>query len=199
MTTRARLLALLVLLIVAAGGLYLHTLMRRVRSQNAQPSEESARTKLAQATLYAQNGPQQSVTLFFPSSDAGVLLQESRRLTLAANDPDRIREIFLALLEGSGQGRSQPLPAGAELRAAFLAPDGTAYLDLAGASLPLFNPGISSETLAVYSIVDSICVNIPAVKRVKFLVQGQEVDTLNGHVDLTQAFVPDINPNSSAP
>lgn len=199
MTTRAKLLTLLFLVAVAGGGVYLRALMLRLRSQSPPRSEESARAKLAEGTLHAQNGPQQTVTLFFPSNDEDVLLQETRRLTLAADDTDRIRQIFLTLLEGSEQGRAQPLPAGAELRAAFLAPDGTAYLDLAGGSLPLFNPGIGSETLAVYSIVDSICVNIPAVKRVKFLVQGQEVDTLSGHVDLTQAFVPDTNLSSPAP
>jgi Sporulation and spore germination len=199
MTTRAKLLTLLILVILAAGGVYLHALMLRLRSQNAPRSEESARTKLAEAALHAQDQPQQTVTLFFPSNDAGVLLQESRRLTLASSDTDRIRQIFLALLEGSEEGQSKPLPAGAELRAAFLAPDGTAYLDLAGPSLTLFDPGIESETLTVYSIVDSICVNVPAVKRVKLLVQGQEVDTLNGHADLTEAFVPDTNLNSLAP
>jgi spore germination protein GerM len=198
-TTRAKLLALLVLVIVAAGGLYLRTLTKRLSSQGVPQTDQSARTKLAEATLNAEGGPQAIVTLFFPSSDAGVLLQESRRLTLAASDTDRIRQIFLALLEGPEQNRSQQLPAGAELRAAFLAPDGTAYLDLSEGSLSLFNPGIDSETLAVYSIVDSICTNIPAVKRVRFLVQGQQVDTLNGHVDLTQDFVPDTNLNSSAP
>jgi spore germination protein GerM len=199
MTTRAKLFAVLVLVIVAAGGIYLSALMRRLRSQNASRSEESARTKLAEATLHAQGGPQQTVILFFPSVDQGVLLQESRHLILAAGDTDRIRQIFLALLEGPAQGRSKPLPEGAELRAAFLTPDGTAYLDLAEASRTLFEPGIESETLAIYSIVDSICANIPAVKRVKFLVQGQEVETLDGHVDLTEAFVPDTNLNSSAP
>jgi hypothetical protein len=52
-------------------------------------------------------------------------------------------------------------------------------------------PGIEAESLAVYSIVNSITTNIPAVKRVKILIQGQEVDTLEGHADLTEAIVPD--------
>lgn len=199
MTNRAKLFALVVLAIVAAGGLYLNSLMHRLKSERVPQMDVRARAKLAEASLRAENAPEQTVTLFFPSSDGGVLLQESRRLTFAASDTDRVRQIFLALLEGSAQGQSQPLPAATELRAAFLASDGTAYLDLSGRSMPLFQPGISAETLAVYSIVDSICYNIPTVKRVKFLIQGQEVETLDGHVDLTEAFVPDTNLNSSAP
>jgi hypothetical protein len=44
-----------------------------------------------------------------------------------------------------------------------------------------------------------MCYNIPSVKRVKFLIQGQEVETLDGHVDLTEAFVPDTNLKPSTP
>jgi Sporulation and spore germination len=195
-TPRARFFALIVLAIVAAGVIYLQVLARRVGSQNTESTERNARARLAEAALASENGPQQNVTLFIPSSDQGVLIQEPHRLTLAEGDADRIRQIFLALIETSGQAQEGALPAGAELRSVFLAPDGTAYLDLAGRSLPLLTPGIGSETQAIYSIVDSIAVNVPTVKRVKFLIQGQEVDTLDGHVDLTQAFVPDANASS---
>lgn len=199
MTGRAKVLTLVVLVAVGAGVFYLHLLSSRLKNQNAQRVEESARTQLAEASLQSEKGPQQVVTLYFPSNDQGVLIQETRQLTLASSPADRIRQIFLALLEGSEQGQNRPLPPGAELRAAFLASDGTAYLDLATGSLPSFNPGIGSETLAVYSIVDSICANIPEAKRVRFLIDGQEADTLNGHVDLTQAFAPDPNLSLSGP
>jgi germination protein M len=199
MTARAKVLTLVVLVAVGVGVFYLHLLSSRLNNQNAQRVEETARTRLAEASLQSEKGPQETVTLYFPSNDQGVLIQETRQLTLASSSADRIRQIFLALIEGSEQGQNRPLPPGAELRAAFLASDGTAYLDLATGSLPLFNPGIGSETLAVYSIVDSICANIPAAKRVKFLIDGQEVDTLNGHVDLTQAFAPDPNLSLSGP
>jgi hypothetical protein len=48
-------------------------------------------------------------------------------------------------------------------------------------------------------MVDSLAGNIPAIKRVKFLVQGQEVDTLEGHVDLTGFFVADPTRIESGP
>lgn len=199
MTSRARAFALIVLAVLAGGLFYLHVLTRRLSFQSTQRGDAAARARLAEASLQSEKGPQQTVTLFFPSSDEGVLLQETRRITLAASETDRIRQIFLALLAGSKQGHTRPLSPGMELRAAFLTSDGTVYLDLSDTSLPLFDPGIGSETLAVYSIVDSICINIPAVKRVIFLVQGREADTLNGHVDLTQAFVPDTSLNLTGP
>ncbi|HEV2177901.1 MAG TPA: GerMN domain-containing protein [Terriglobia bacterium] len=191
MSRRAWLLMLVTLPVLVIGSLYLRTLVRRVFFEAAQPADASARARLTQAALESSTGASQSVVLYFPSYQEGKLRAESRPLSLAASDSDRIRQVVLALVEGSRQGSGQPLAAGAEVRAVFLTADGTAYLDFSSAALAGFTPGIESETLAVYSIVDSLAANVPAVKRVKILVQGQEVDTLDGHVDLTNDFVPD--------
>jgi hypothetical protein len=51
--------------------------------------------------------------------------------------------------------------------------------------------GIQSEQLAVDSIARTLEANVPRVKRLKILIHGQELDTLAGHVDLTQIFVVD--------
>jgi len=103
------------------------------------------------------------------------------------------------LAEGPHRFPGRLLPTTLNVRAVFLAGDGTAYLDLAHEALGEFPPGIQTETLAIYSLVDSIAANVPSVKRVQFLIQGQNVETLDGHADLTAAFVPDpsrIKPGS---
>jgi hypothetical protein len=130
-------------------------------------------------------------TLYFPSLNEGKIMPESHSLTWAQGDPDRVRQIVLALAEGSHQGYGRALAASTTVRAVFLAADGTAYLDLSNDLLSDFDPGIQSETLTIYAIVNSITINIPSVKRVQFLIQGQQVETLDGHVDLTAAFAPD--------
>jgi hypothetical protein len=79
------------------------------------------------------------------------------------------------------------------VRAVFLTSGGTAYVDFSNDILNSLSPGIETECLSVYSVVDSITANIPSVKRVKILVQGQEVETLDGHADLTEAIVPDTS------
>src|SRR3974377_1815649 len=48
--------------------------------------------------------------------------------------------------------------------------------------------GFRSEQLAVESIVRTLEANVPQVLRLKILIHGQEVDTLAGHMDLTQTF-----------
>ena len=192
MTRRAGMIVLAILLVtLAVGFLYLHVLTRRVKLETGQHVEEGVRTQLSEAALESLTGATQNITLYFPSDDQGQLRSEGRQIAWATNDTDRVRQVLLALIEGSRQGFRRPLPPSTELRAAFLTADGTAYLDFSSSALALLAPGIQSETLAVYSIVNSLAKNIPAVRKVRILVQGQEVETLNGHTDLSDDFVPD--------
>ncbi len=199
MAPRATVFAVIVLAVLAAGFSYLHVLARRVSSTDTEHKEEAVRTRLSAAALEPTSGPGQSVALYFASLDQRQLLEENRQMALAASDLDRIRQVLLALIEGSHLGYARTLPPSTEVRAVFLAPDGTAYVDLSNSVLAEFTPGIGSETLAVYSIVNSLASNVPSVKKVKILIQGQEVETLDGHADLAEAFVPDPSRNVSGP
>ena len=44
--------------------------------------------------------------------------------------------------------------------------------------------GSMNELLTIYTLVDALVVNLPAVTVVQLLVDGKELDTLAGHVDL---------------
>jgi spore germination protein GerM len=193
MSGRTKILLLVLLPVLVVGGLYLRSLVRRIFIERRQPGEASVRARLDQAAIQSTGGPTQTVTLYFPSFSQGKLVAETRPLAMAPAPADRVRQIVLALIEGPKQGRDRALSASADLRAVFLTHEGTAYLDLSSAALAGFNPGIKSETLAVYSIVDSLAANLPEVKQVQFLVQGQEVDTLDGHADLTAPFAPNTS------
>ncbi|MGA3324263.1 MAG: GerMN domain-containing protein [Terriglobia bacterium] len=199
MTRRGKILLVFLLMGLGVGGFYLRSLARRVFLEPAPRAEEAARAKLNQIALQPTNGTTQLATLYFPALNEGKIMPETRSLTWAQADADRVRQIVLALAEGSHQGYGRVLPASTTLRAVFLAADGTAYVDLSNDILSDFEPGIQSETLAIYSIVNSITMNIPSVKQVRFLIQGQEVETLDGHADLTAAFTPDPTRIKSTP
>ena len=199
MTSRAKLVMFVATAVLALGFIYLHWLGRGVSNQPAARPEAQARAQLTEAALLAGSRTAHSVNLYFPSEEDGNLVVETRSIAWSDNDADRIRYVLLALIAGSQASRTRPLPASTDVRAVFLAPDGTAYLDFSNSALGLFAPGIGSETLAVYSVVDSLTANIPAVKQVRFLIQGQEVETLDGHVDTTAAFTPDPSLASKAP
>jgi len=191
-TARAKILLLILLIVLGAGLFYLRSLARRVFLEPTQRAEAAARAKLSQIALQPNNGPAQTATLYFPALDEDKIRPETRPITWAQADVDRVRQVVLALAEGSHQGYGRVLPASTTVRAVFMAAEGTAYLDFSNDILSDFEPGIQSETLTIYSIVNSITINIPSVKRVRFLLQGQEVETLDGHADLTAAFSPDV-------
>ena len=199
MTTRAKILLVILIVTLAAGGFYLRSLARRVFHEPPQRGEEAARAKLDQFALQPNNGTTQLATLYFPALSEGKLMTESRAITWAQGDADRVRQVVLALAEGSQQGYGRVFAPSTTVRAVFLGADGTAYVDLSNDILTDFEPGIQSETLAIYSIVNSITINIPSVKRVRFLIQGQEVETLDGHADLTARFSPDPTRIKSTP
>ncbi len=191
MSLRAKVLMVVLLGILVAGSFYLRSLVRRVFFESAPHPEEAVRAQLSEAALRSTTGVSQEVTLYFPSYDKRQLVGEKRQLTWAAGDTDRLRQILLALIEGSRSGHRSVLPPSTEIRAVFLASDGTAYLDFSSYGLDNLAAGISSETLTVYSIVNSLATNLPAVKRVKILIQGQEAETLDGHADLSDYYVSD--------
>jgi Sporulation and spore germination len=95
------------------------------------------------------------------------------------------------------------LPPDAALLAFYLLPDGTGIADFSEALATSIPSGIESEQVAVDSITKTLEANVPQVRRLKILIHGQEMETLAGHLDLTQAFVVNANGpragNSSVP
>jgi hypothetical protein len=191
MSLRAKLLWVTLLVVFAGGLFYLRSLARRIFFELPVHSDESAKASLNEAALQSGAGPNEIAILYFPSLNDRKLVAESRPVKWAPATDDRVRQVLLALAAGSRQGLGHPLAASTNVRSVFLTSEGTAYVDLSNDFLSSINPGIESESLSVYSMVDSITANIPSVKRVKLLIQGQEVETLEGHADLTEAIVPD--------
>jgi len=198
-TRRAKILLVIVLVALAGGGYYLRQLARRVFVEVPHNAEAALRSKLSQFELQSNTSVTQLATLYFPAPNEGKLAAETRSLSWAETDADRIRQVVLALAEGSHQGLGRVLPTSATVRAVFLTAEGTAYVDLSNDAFTDFEPGIQTETLTIYSLVNSITTNIPSVKRVQFLIQGQQVETLDGHADLTAAFGPDLTRIKSGP
>jgi hypothetical protein len=73
----------------------------------------------------------------------------------------------------------------------FLAKSGEIYVDLS-AELQKNHPGgTTNELLTVYSLVSALTSNLPAVTTVQILIDGREVDTLAGHLDLRRPIEQD--------
>jgi hypothetical protein len=57
-------------------------------------------------------------------------------------------------------------------------------VDLSADARTKHTGGALDELFTIYAIVNALTVNLPAISRVQILVDGKEVDTLAGHVDL---------------
>src|SRR5512146_1755990 len=157
MSRRALILTLAVAVVLGLGICYLMTLRRHIapNAESASRSEQTARTQLNEEALQQSAGQTQVITLYFPSYAEGNLLPETRSLKLSSDNIKAIRQVLLALIEGSHQGHGTALSPSTTIRAVFLTVDGTAIVDLSQEALSGFQPGIESESLAIYSIVDS--------------------------------------------
>ena len=84
------------------------------------------------------------------------------------------------------------MPAETRVIDSFVTPGGVAYVDLSKEASEKHPGGSRNELLSVYSVVNSLTSNFPAVKRVQILVEDRQVATLAGHVDLTHPLAPDL-------
>jgi len=179
---------------VVSAAIYFPILRRRVKTaaKIAEPSEEQARRELTQAITQNASDPVVKVKMFWTSSeDESALAPVTIQLALSKDAALRAKQVINTLLAGPVDSDLRTLPPDAALLAFYLLPDGTAVADFSEALATATPSGIQSEQLAVDSIARTLEANVPPVKRLKILIHGQELDTLAGHVDLTQLFIVD--------
>jgi len=94
-------------------------------------------------------------------------------------------EIIKTLIDGPADPNLEAIwPKDTKINAFFIAGDGKAYIDLDPAPEMIENMDTGTELLAIYSIVNSLTMNIAEIKMVKILIQGRDALTLAGHIDL---------------
>lgn len=124
-----------------------------------------------------------TATLFYVAEDGMTLRGVQKEVPFGESVPDQARAILEAQLAASPPLLSA-IPAGTKLRDVFVTERGDGFVDLSTDVSSHHTGGSLDELLTVYTIVDALTVNLPAVARVQILVDGKEVETLAGHVDL---------------
>ncbi len=132
-----------------------------------------------------------TIRLFYESSEM-LLTSESRNVQLPESPAGALPLIVRELFKGSAnRGVPRLFPEDTVVRGAFLLPDGTALVDLGGATLSRgWSTGSHQELMAVYSVVQTVTVNIPEARRVRLLLNGEPAETLGGHIGLEKPLVP---------
>jgi spore germination protein GerM len=132
------------------------------------------------------------VKLFFQAPDRPFLMIEDRPVVYSEDLGQQLRSVVEELVAGSKAGMAPTLPAETKVLEVFVNERGTAYVDLSGDVITKHAGGSKEELMSVYSIVNSLAANFPAVKRVQILVDDRPVATLAGHVNLGRPLYPDM-------
>jgi hypothetical protein len=133
-----------------------------------------------------------SVKLYFPDSAAGGLLAEEREVPFSTDVARQLRSVIEELVKGPRTALLPALAPETRVLEVFVTARGVAFVDLSKEVQPLPGSGSQGELLCVYSLVNSVAVNFPVVKRVQILVEDRPVETLGGHVDLSRPLLPDM-------
>lgn len=132
-------------------------------------------------------GPRITATLYFVSEDGTSLVGVPTDVPLRDSPAAQARALVEAQLAADAPAPlARAVPAGASVRGVFLTGRDDAYVDLDGALVAALPGGSHNELMATYAIVSVVTTNLSPVARVQILIDGREVETLTGHVDLRE-------------
>jgi len=157
----------------------------------ARHSSESGPLGIALSDQVQPPSIKSMVHLYF-GDDQGLHLVAERRVLEKPPDAAAFGKLLIeALIQGPAHG-SRTLPEDARLDAIYISPAGVAYLDFAAGAFAGHPGGVGAELLSIYSIVNTLVLNVDGIRAVKFLIGGREAATMAGHADLRSPFEVDM-------
>ena len=131
--------------------------------------------------------------LFYVGDSGASLNAVERDVPYGDNPSEQARQILQAQIAPVVEPLVSAIPPGTTLRAVFITDRGEAYVDLSREVSTAHPGGTLNELLTIYTVVDALTVNLPAVTAVQVLVDGKQVDTLAGHVDLRRPLAKNLS------
>ncbi len=194
MKRRAAAIFIALAVVLALGGLW--ALRRRSPAPASPPATAAAPETMPPAATpnTAPAGETVELTIYFPGAD-GRLYGERREAQVGPGAPARARAALEALLAGPrSEGLRAPLPAGIEVGSLTLLADGTVVVDLRSAERELPpSSGSQAERATVYSLVDTLLLNVEGSRRVTLLWNGVQRESFAGHLDTTRPLAADTS------
>jgi hypothetical protein len=141
-----------------------------------------------------------SVQLLFANDHDDALRPSEQKLVLPDSPNAAARQILQTLLAQANP--QHPLPGGPSVEDVFLLPLppslSSGDVDASGAQLAVVNlngafahghrSDLAAETLTLQSILATLHANFPKIEAARFLVDGQQSDTLAGHAELSSIY-----------
>ncbi|HIE28664.1 TPA: spore gernimation protein [Candidatus Poribacteria bacterium] len=158
-------------------------LLKFKREHKPTPSADLT-TKITSRT----NAPKfQKIRLYFLNSEKSELVAEERDIELSRDYIESIKQVINKLIEGSATGMLNPIPKGTKLREVFFEQKrGYVYVDFSEALSKSHIGGVTGELLTIQSIIKTLQANFHEIKEAQILIDGKDVDTIAGHIDISQ-------------
>ena len=147
----------------------------------------------AAPTAPAPPGRKIKAHLYYIADNGMRLTRVERDVPYGEGPVEQAREIVAAQVAAVVDPLVSAIPTGTTVRALFVTEKGEAFVDLSKEVVTAHPGGTMNELLTIYTIVDAITENLPAVTSVQLLVDGKEVETLAGHVDLRRPLTKNLN------
>ena len=142
--------------------------------------------------VIADQLPPREIQLYFTEPKGAFLIPEIREITGCDEDRDCIHSLLTGLINGSQKGNLPVLPKETKILAVEVEND----LVRVNFSKDLvdFHPGGSlTELLSIYSLVNSLNENLPYVRQLQILIEGEVQQTLKGHARIDQPIYADFS------
>ena len=132
------------------------------------------------------------VKAFFFVESTRFMVPVDYEIELSSTREENYHKFIDLLLKGE-ENYIAPVPEGVELRTLYLIEKpGMLVLDFTEELIQKFPAGTASELEFIYFMVNNICYNFSEIKKVKFLIAGNEIQTISGHIDIEQPFYPNF-------
>lgn len=159
------------------------------------PESPASSTSTAPGATSSESTPGRRIraNLFFLSEDGTQLVSQEREVPFSNETAEQARYLLEEQLKAASDSLATAVPEGTFLRAVYVTDRGEAFVDLSSDVSTKHTGGSLDELLTVYTIVNALAVNLPSIASVQILVEGHEVDTLAGHIDLRQPLRKNLN------
>lgn len=129
--------------------------------------------------------------LFYVSEDGTRLSPVEQEVVYGEGTIEQAKRIIEAQITPPKAPLVSAIPEGTKLKTVFVTSKGEAYIDLTPEVRSNHPGGTTNEILTTYTLVNALTLNLPAITGVQILIDGKEVDTLAGHLDLRRPLEQD--------
>lgn len=147
------------------------------------PVQEKQEPQVEKKEEKKEKNQEFTINVYYPNEDGTKLLPVKRKVRPLSSE-DKYTAAVKSLMEGTKEkGKIVIIPKQAKLRSVKLV-NGVAKVDFSQDLVKHFVGGSTGEEMLVGSVVNTLT-EFPEVKQVQILIEGNPVETLGGHMDLS--------------